>query len=105
MASDHGPGTQQGTGTRANNAPSTDDAAPDAPEQKAESKSEAGASEVKYTGGAGVREITQAQWKGAGVEGQKTTVWDASNDYTLPTSDFSPEALEVLKRDPQIKTK
>lgn len=58
---------------------------------------------VKYTGDAGIREITAAQWKNAGVEDQKTTIWDDSNEYTLPISDFSAEALRVLERDKQIK--
>ena len=64
-----------------------------------------GGQKVVYTGGAGTREITAAQWKGAGVEGQSKTVWNIENDYSLPIGDFSAEALEVLKRDPQIKVK
>lgn len=58
---------------------------------------------VKYTGSAGVREITAAQWKSAGIEGQRAVEWNAGNDYTLPKSDFSAEALEVLKRDKNLK--
>lgn len=103
MATDNGPG---GTGTRAKNAPSTSDPAPDAPDTLAAPKAEASqATGVKYTGGAGVREITKAQWKKAGVEDQETTIWDASNEYTLPADKFSAEALGVLERDPQIKIK
>jgi hypothetical protein len=110
LASDQGPGTQKGTGTRAKNTPSTDEAAPDAPENQqsspdTEQSAAARPSEVKYTGGAGTRVITKAQWKGAGVEGQETTQWDATNGYTLPASDFSDKALEVLKRDPNLKIK
>lgn len=65
----------------------------------------AGPGEVKYTGDAGVREITKAQWKGAGVENQDTVLWNAENDYTVPSNQFTPEALEVLKRDSHLKIK
>jgi hypothetical protein len=61
--------------------------------------------EVRYVGDAGTREITAAQWKGAGVEDQEGVVWDASNDYTLPASDFTPDALRVLARDRGLKIK
>lgn len=105
MASDRGPGTAQGTGTRAKDEPSTQDAAPAAEESKAAPKAAEGATEVKYTGGAGVRTITKAQWKGAGVEDQETVTWDAANDYTVPAGDLSAKALDVLKRDPQLKIK
>lgn len=97
-------------GNRANtpkDTPSTTDPAPDAPEVKAAPKAAdvAAVEEVKYTGGAGVREITKAQWKKAGVEDQETVVWNSDNGYVLPGSDFNADALKVLERDPQIKTK
>lgn len=102
--------TESGTGTREKNTPSTREAAPDAPaDQQSQPDTAAvsseGGSEVKYTGGAGVRQITKAQWKAAGVEGQETVTWDATNDYTLPASDFSAGALKVLERDPKIRVK
>lgn len=114
MASDQGPGAAKGTGTRAKNAPSTREAAPAAdevveeestPDEQPTTAAEQPSAKVKYTGGAGVRVITAAQWKGAGVENQATVTWDAGNDYTLPSSDFSADALEVLERDPNIKIK
>lgn len=58
---------------------------------------------VKYTGSAGVREITKAQWKSAGIENQNAVEWNAGNEYSLPKSEFSAEALEVLKRDKNLK--
>lgn len=80
------------------------------PEQQAKAESEAKAApaaekDVKYTGEAGVREITKAQWKAAGVEDQDTTIWNAENDYSLPASQFTDRALEVLKRDPNLNLK
>lgn len=101
-----------GTGTRAKDEPSTDEAAPDAPEsqqsspQRAQADGPVGATgieSVKYTGGAGVRVITATQWKGAGVESQATTQWDSDNQYTLPGSDFQDDALAVLRKDPNMK--
>jgi len=60
---------------------------------------------VKYVGDAGVREITRAQWKAAGVEGQETTIWDESNNHTLLASVFTPEALEIIKADRGLQIK
>jgi hypothetical protein len=74
-----------------------------APAKAARAEADDSPKVVKYTGDAGVREITKAQWKGAGVEGQDTTIWDETNDYTLPIGAFSADALTVLERDKQIK--
>lgn len=68
-----------------------------------EPRSETKGGTIKYTGDAGVREITAAQWKAAGVEDQEGVVWDASNDYTLPLSKFSADAQTVLGRDRGLK--
>lgn len=73
----------------------------DPPAEKAEGSD--GPDTIKYTGDAGVREITAAQWKTAGVEDQETVVWDASNDYTVPLSKFTPDAIAVLRRDRGLK--
>lgn len=73
------------------------------PTAASSSNSDSSPKVVKYTGDAGVREITRTQWKGAGVENQDTTIWNAENDYTLPISDFNSDALETLKRDRHIK--
>ena len=80
------------------NAPST---APSAADSREAQSSESGT--IKYTGYAGVREITKAQWKKAGVEEQDTTIWDEGNGYTLPLSAFSQAAVEVVKREPHFK--
>lgn len=61
--------------------------------------------EVVYVGDAGTREITKAQWKGAGVENQDKTVWNDENGYSLPIDQFTDKALEVLKRDRNIKVR
>lgn len=73
------------------------------PKPESEPAAESKGGTIKYTGDAGIREITAAQWKGAGVEGQKDVKWDASNDYTLPLSLFSADALAVLGRDKGLK--
>jgi hypothetical protein len=73
-----------------------------AQERRAE---EGDATEVVYTGYAGTREITKAQWKRAGVEDQDTTIWSAENDFSLPVSDFKPEALALLAKDRNLKIK
>lgn len=66
---------------------------------------EGDATEVVYTGYAGTREITKAQWKRAGVEDQETTIWSADNEFRLPVGDFTPEALAVLAKDRNLKIK
>lgn len=59
---------------------------------------------VKYTGFSGTREISIADWKSAGVEDQAKLIrWNEENNYEVPASDFSEAALEVLKRDPDMK--
>lgn len=59
---------------------------------------------VVYTGDAGTREISRSDWKAAGIE-HDAVVWNADNDYALPASSFSAEALELLKRDRFIKVR
>lgn len=44
---------------------------------------------VRYTGTADVREISAAQFKGAGVEGAATVRWDRSNGHTVKSTDLA----------------
>lgn len=76
---------------------------PPAPTAAKPAATEEKTKQVKYTGDAGTREITKAQWKQAGAEGQEATVWNAENGYALPITNFSEDALEILKRDRNIK--
>lgn len=89
-------------------APEGEDAKVDeaSPQQQAASQraAEGGPAEVKYVGEAGVREISKADWKNAGIE-HDAVVWDSSNDYTLPASSFSDDALLLLKRDRNLRIK
>lgn len=55
--------------------------------------------EVKYGGISTVRSISKDEWEAAGVKDQEGTVWDASNGYSLPLSDFNDAALDVLAAD------
>jgi hypothetical protein len=54
---------------------------------------------VVYKGDATTRRVTDKAWKSVGVQGQKTVVWDAKNNFSVPTSDLTPEALAFLKVD------
>lgn len=72
---------------------------PEAPEEP----SAAEEAVVRYVGSSDVREITAAQWKKAGVEDQKKVVWDKSNRHAVPSSEFSKEALAVLRADSGFK--
>lgn len=56
------------------------------------------ATHVQYIGTAHVAEITGAQWKAAGVEGQGKTVWDKRvfRGDRVAVADLSPGAIEYL---------
>lgn len=58
---------------------------------------------VKYVGTADIREITAAQWKGAGVENQKGSEWNVANGHELPASDFNSDAMRYFERDSGFK--
>lgn len=49
-----------------------------------------------YTGGATVREITEAQWAAAGVENQGTVVFDKSNNHRIPINELTEPAQQLL---------
>lgn len=49
-----------------------------------------------------VREITEDQWKRAGVEDQKTVVWNKANDFTVQSSELSDAAMKVIGADPEL---
>lgn len=49
------------------------------------------------------RRITEQDWAQAGVSGQGTVVWDGVNKHYRELEDFSPEALELLKRDSSFR--
>jgi len=63
--------------------------------------------EYKPTGGRynfHAREITSSQWKRAGVEDQKTVVWNHGNDFRVPIGDFNADALKLLEGDSELVT-
>lgn len=62
--------------------------------------------EYQATGGTfpfHVREITAADWKKAGVEGQKTVTWSKDNNFRVPVADLSADALKVIEADSELK--
>lgn len=60
---------------------------------------------VKWAGGNFpfvVRQITTAEWKKAGVEDQKTVIWNADNGFQVPVSDLNEAALKLLEKDDEL---
>lgn len=51
---------------------------------------------VRYIGGADIRIIDKASWAQVGVEQDKVS-WDASNQWTIPASSLSKEAVEYCR--------
>jgi hypothetical protein len=58
----------------------------------------AAATHVAYVGLAHVREISAADWKNIGVEGQAKVVWDRRNPLKnrVPLSELTPDAVVYL---------
>lgn len=52
---------------------------------------------VKYEGPHGVREISAAAWRQAGVEDQKAVSWNPLNDWTVDASELNETALNYVK--------
>lgn len=73
----------------------------DAPAQTVRPQHADDASHVEYVGGAHVREISAADWKSVGADGQGKVSWDRRNQRTnrVALSDLSPEAVAYLKTD------
>lgn len=61
--------------------------------------------EVKYIGRATRRTISKEQWEGVGAPNQPSTEWNAFNGFSLPLSEFTPEALEYIRRDDALEIK
>jgi len=79
----------------------SNDEAPQATKSKSEAKAE---TFVEYVGTADEAKISASDWNKAKVEGnQKQVVWNADNDFKVPTSDLNAEALKVLRKDPRFK--
>lgn len=58
---------------------------------------------VRYLGVATRRILTEEDWKNVGAEGQKGVEWNFQNEFRLPVSDFSKEALAYLKKDNRFR--
>lgn len=56
------------------------------------------ATHVQYVGGAHIAEITAAQWRQVGVDGQEKVVWDKTKfrGDRVAITDLQPGALEYL---------
>ena len=55
---------------------------------------------VRYIGTATVRTITQAQWADVGVKDQKTVTWSRVNQYAVPYTSLTDDAIALLMNDP-----
>jgi hypothetical protein len=59
---------------------------------------------VKYTGQSDVRVITKRDWKAIDIDDQDTVVWNWRNDWAVPVTDLSEEALNYVKNvDEELK--
>lgn len=58
---------------------------------------------VEYTGGADEAKISASDWKKAKVEDQEQVVFNEDNEYKVPVSDLSADALKVLRKDSRFK--
>lgn len=67
-------------------------------EEKASAKKE---ELVHYTGHADQRTLSVKEWGGIGIAGDKVkdVVWNKSNDFSVPKSEFSKEQLKYLLED------
>ncbi len=52
---------------------------------------------VYYTGSPNARRMTAADWERVGVKGQRTTVWNRGNEWSVPTGDLSAAALKYIE--------
>jgi len=57
---------------------------------------------VRYIGTATVRTITAQQWAEVGVKDQRTVSWGRLNQYAVPYSSLSDDAIAVLMNDPAM---
>lgn len=54
---------------------------------------------VIYVGTATIRQVTQEEWDAAGVTGQKSVRWFPGNGYSVPLSDLTEGAQNILRAD------
>lgn len=57
---------------------------------------------VKYVGTANKRTITPTDWRSLGIEAKAGHVWNDTNDYLVPSSEFSDEQLDYLLVDDKL---
>lgn len=77
----------------------------------ADAKNEASKSEpkkaseavVEYTGSADEVRISAADWKKGKVEDQEQVSFNEDNEFKVPVSDLSADALKVLRKDSRFK--
>lgn len=54
---------------------------------------------VIYVGTATIRQVTREEWDGAGVANQATVRWFPGNGYSVPLSDLTEAAQNILRAD------
>lgn len=57
---------------------------------------------VTYHGKATLRRLTVEQWRQGGIQDQGYVEWSDLNNFQVPVEDFTPEALEALRKDPSF---
>ena len=58
---------------------------------------------VYHISAASERRISEHDWAQAGISGQGTVVWDAVNGNYRGLDEFSPAALDILRRDDSFR--
>lgn len=53
---------------------------------------------VWYIGGSDSREITATEWADIGFTGAATSLWDSTNGWSIPATDFTQGQLDLLAR-------
>lgn len=54
---------------------------------------------VTYHGGSTRREISEADWRQAGIQDMPLVIWERRTGYKVPKSVFTDQALQVLRQD------
>lgn len=57
---------------------------------------------LKYIGTSHWRRITADEWASVGVRNQETVEWNQYNNWTVPATSISDEAMPFIEADPEI---
>lgn len=57
---------------------------------------------IRYTGTSHVRQITDKEWVGVGVQDQETVTWNRANNFLVPLKDISDAAWPFIDADSEL---